>query len=58
MSKRNEKFRGGDRREAIALAYLRCLGFVAPVPREEDVGLDGIVTLAELKKGRCQRNPA
>ena len=49
MSKRLENFRVGDRREAISLAFIRCLGFVAPVPREEDVGLlDAVLTLSEL----------
>lgn len=51
MPKRSENFRAGDRRESITLAFLQFLGFVAPVPRTEDVGLDGVLTLAQLKNG-------
>ena len=51
LPKRLESFRVGDRREAITLSFLRYLGFVSPVPREEDVGLDAIVTLSELRDG-------
>ena len=48
MPKRNKNFRSGDIREAIVLGILRYLGFVAPVPREEDVGVDAIFTLTRV----------
>ena len=50
MSKRLESYRIGDRNEAICLAYMRLLGFVAPVPREEDIGLDATLTLSERRE--------
>ena len=42
---RDRNLRSGDRSEDRGLELLRDIGFVAPVPREEDVGCDALVTL-------------
>ncbi|MGB1038444.1 MAG: hypothetical protein ACPGYY_07325, partial [Bacteroidia bacterium] len=51
MTRRLRNFRIGDIREAVASANLRYFGLVANVPREEDVGIDVILTLTKIKKG-------
>lgn len=45
-AKRLETFRAGDMAEDLGILLLKGLGFVAPVPRTEDTGIDAIVTLA------------
>jgi hypothetical protein len=43
--KRDANFRSGDLGETEALQLLRAVAFVAPVPREEDHGIDALVTI-------------
>jgi len=45
MAKRLWSYRSGDLKEDLGLVLLGGIGAVAPVAREEDVGLDAIVTL-------------
>ena len=45
MAKRLWSYRSGDLKEDLGLMLLGGIGAVAPVVREEDVGLDAIVTL-------------
>lgn len=45
MTKRLWSYRSGDLKEDLGLMLLGGIGAVAPVSREEDVGLDAIITL-------------
>lgn len=45
MTKKLWSYRSGDLKEDLGLVLLQGIGAVAPVVREEDVGLDAIVTL-------------
>jgi len=43
--KRSTNFRKGDRAEGFGIQAFRSFAAVAPVPREEDIGIDVICTL-------------
>jgi hypothetical protein len=45
MGVRNRNYRKGDLAEGMGLELLRRFAVVAPVPRPEDIGLDGVCTL-------------
>ena len=47
MAKRLWNYRSGDIKEDLGLMLLAGLGAVAPVPREDDFGVDAVVTLLE-----------
>ena len=45
MTKRIKNYRSGDLKEGIGIELLRGIGATAPIPREEDLGADAVVTL-------------
>src|SRR5581483_10054979 len=50
---RPTNLRSGDRAESLGLLFLQSIAVLAPVPREEDVGIDAVATLVrDDGKGR------
>src|SRR5262249_12398744 len=49
---RDRNFRSGDLHEELGLFLLRSVAFVAPVPRQDDVGNDAFVTLVRPEGSR------
>jgi len=49
--RRHAGFRSGDLAEGLALELLRPFAFVAPVPRQEDVGVDAVGTVFRRQDG-------
>ncbi|MEW6685569.1 MAG: hypothetical protein AB1393_05115 [Candidatus Edwardsbacteria bacterium] len=45
MAKKIKNYRSGDLKETLGICLLEGIGAVAPIPREEDVGMDAVVTL-------------
>ena len=50
--KMDENLRRGNNTENLGLHLLRGIGAVAPVPRDQDVGIDAVVTLLRHDEGR------
>lgn len=50
--RRYRTFRSGDVHENLGIALLMGVGFVAPVPRSEDIGFDVVVTLIRPGTGK------
>lgn len=48
----DDNLRRGSNTENLGLHLLRAVGAVAPVPRDQDVGIDAILTLLERDQGR------
>ncbi len=49
---RDRNLRSGDLHEELGLFLLRAVALVAPVPRQEDVGVDAFATLVRLEGSR------
>lgn len=52
-ARRGRNLRKGDLAEEVGLTILQNLSLVAPIPRTEDVGIDGVVTLLEYLDINC-----
>jgi hypothetical protein len=50
--KMDDNLRRGNNSENLGLHLLRAVGAVAPVPRDQDVGIDAVVTLLKRDDGR------
>ncbi len=48
----DDNLRRGNNNEGLGIQLLRGVGAVAPVPRDQDVGIDAIVTLLKKHQGR------
>ena len=48
----DDNLRRGNNSENLGLHLLRAVGAVAPVPRDQDIGIDAIVTLLKRDQGR------
>ncbi len=48
----DDNLRHGNNTENLGLHLLRAVGAVAPVPRDQDIGIDAIVTLLKRDDGR------
>lgn len=51
MAKRLWSYRSGDLKECLGFVLLQGVGFIAPVPRYEDIGVDGMVFLHRPNDG-------
>ncbi len=49
---RGKNLRRGDLAEGFGLELLRTFSFIAPVPRQEDIGFDAVATLFRADKDR------
>jgi hypothetical protein len=48
----DDNLRRGNNNEGLGIQLLRGVGAVAPVPRDQDVGIDAVVTLLKRDEGR------
>src|SRR5689334_9242475 len=51
LADKDDALRSGDRAEQVGIDMLRDIAAVAPVPREEDFGIDAIATILENHGG-------